>query len=77
MAKKTFSTDYGKLLKELKERRITQKELCKSIGIMECNLTKCLKGETNFFPKYRKLISEYLEFKEQELFPQYFKKVGG
>lgn len=56
------------LEKELTKRKMSKLQLSKETKLTYSDLVSCMKGNKNFFPKYRKAISEYLKLDENVLF---------
>ena len=52
----------------LEERKITPYRLAKDCGIATSDIYQALSGKKPMFPKWRKVIAEYLKMDECQLF---------
>lgn len=57
-----------KLKEVLKERHLSAYRLAMDCHIATTNIYNCLNGKQYIYPKWRSVISEYLEIPEEELF---------
>lgn len=73
--KSTTNTERGDLMKNdmvisvMSERGISIRQCAKDIGISRPDLSSALNGRKPMYPKYRRLLSEYLGIAEEVLFP--------
>lgn len=56
------------LLRVITERNITILQLAMKSGVNPSDLYQALKGKIPFYPKWKRLIAEYLQMSEEELF---------
>ena len=56
------------LLTVIKERNLTKLQLAMRSGINPNDLYQALNGKRPFYPKWKRLIAEYLQIGEEELF---------
>lgn len=61
---------YKRIEEELQERNITRYRLAKEINIAPNQIASALKGTNVLFPKWKRLISEYFNIPEEELFTE-------
>lgn len=57
-----------KLKEILRERNITAYRLAKDCKINQTIVYNCLNGKQHIYPKWKKIISEYLALPEEEIF---------
>lgn len=61
--------NFNMVVNVMRERGISIRQCAKAIGIGRPDLSSALNGRKPMYPKYRQLLSEYLNIDEALLFP--------